>query len=53
MNVPTIIVLSIVVLAFVLALANEIRKKKSGKGGCSCGCSGCAMKGMCHAEKKQ
>lgn len=51
MNVPTIIVLGMVVSLFAFVLFKEIKKRKSGKGGCACGCSGCAMKGVCHAEK--
>ena len=53
MNAPTIVVLLIVLAAFVLAVGNEIRKKKKGEGGCSCGCSGCAMKGVCHAKSSE
>jgi len=45
------IVLLIVISLFALATANEIKKRKSGKGGCSCGCSECAMKGVCHKEQ--
>ena len=39
---------------------NELRKsfiltgdKKNGKSSCGCGCSGCAMKDACHADRKQ
>ena len=42
---PTIIVGSIVAIMFVAIIVNEIKKKKSGKGGCSCGgnCGACGM----------
>ena len=55
MNLPTIIVLAVVVLVFAAIIANEIRKKKAGKSSCSCGgCSGCGLKDQCHgtSEKK-
>ena len=44
MNWPTIIVASLVALVFVVIVAFEVRKRKSGKGSCSCGgsCGGCA-----------
>ena len=51
MNAPTIIVLLLVASLFGLALVHEVKKRKAGKGGCSCGCSNCAMSGVCHAKK--
>lgn len=53
MNVPTLIVLAIVVAVFVGIVAKMIVDKKKGKSSCSCGCScaGCAMKDACHSEK--
>lgn len=45
---PTIIISGIIALVVVVIIANEIIKKKKGKGGCSCGCSNCAMKDSCH-----
>ncbi len=53
MNLPTIIVLGVIAIAFVAIIVNEIRKKKQGKASCSCGCSGCAFKDSCHTDKKQ
>jgi len=52
MNWPTIIVAAVIAVIFIAIVAGEIRKRKSGKGGCSCGgsCGGCAMSGMCHPE---
>ena len=52
MNIPTIIVAAIVAVLFVAIVVSEIKKKKSGKGSCSCGCSGCAMKDVCHSQKQ-
>ena len=50
MNPPSIVILCVIGLLFVLAVANEIRKKiqkKSSNGGCSCcgdckSCHGCS-----------
>lgn len=50
MNAPTIIVASVVAAVFIAIVINEIRKRKSGKGGCSCGCGGCAMRDTCHPD---
>lgn len=51
MNLPTIIVLAIVVAVFVGIVAKSIVDKKKGKSSCSCGCSGCAMSDVCHSKK--
>ncbi len=42
---PTIIVGSLVAIMFVAIIVNEVKKKKSGKGGCSCGgnCGACGI----------
>ena len=32
-----------------LIIRGIIKNKKSGKSGCGCGCSGCAMNGSCHS----
>jgi len=48
MNAPTIIVASVVAVIFIAIVINGIRRRKSGKGGCSCGCGGCAMRDTCH-----
>lgn len=53
MNVPTIIVGSVVVAVFVAIIARGIYNKKKGKSGCSCGCSGCGMADICHGQKKE
>ena len=52
MNWPTIIVAAIVAIIFAVIVVSEIKKRKSGKNTCSCGCSSCAMKDQCHPEKK-
>ncbi|MBQ1257602.1 MAG: FeoB-associated Cys-rich membrane protein [Clostridia bacterium] len=51
MNPATIIVLVLVLSAFVFAVSKEIRKRKNGGCGCSGGCSGCAMRGVCHQKE--
>ncbi|MBQ3055460.1 MAG: FeoB-associated Cys-rich membrane protein [Oscillospiraceae bacterium] len=43
------IVLLAVIAIFVLIVVHELKKRKSG-GGCSCGCSDCGMKDMCHKD---
>ena len=47
----TLIVGLIVAGIFVAIVISEINKKKSGKGGCSCGCVGCEMSEYCHSKK--
>ena len=51
MSTGTIIVLAIVIVLVGGAVYSIIRRKKSGKGTCSCGCSGCGMSDICHGEK--
>ncbi|MBQ4087214.1 MAG: FeoB-associated Cys-rich membrane protein [Clostridia bacterium] len=53
MNIPTLIALLIVAIIFVAIVANEIKKRKSGQGSCSCGCSGCGMADVCHGGKNE
>ena len=43
------IVLLAVIAVFVLIVANGIKNRK--RGGCSCGCSACNMKDICHNQK--
>lgn len=52
-NLPTAIVFGIVVLVFGIIVFNEIRKKKQGKGSCSCGCSSCNLCDKCHTQKNE
>lgn len=51
MNLPTIIILSVIAVLFVAIVINEIRKRRQGKHSCSCGCGGCAFKASCHKDK--
>ena len=50
--VPTIIGVSVLALVVGGIVAKMIINKKNGKGGCACGCSGCANKSLCHPNKK-
>jgi len=49
----TVIVFLIVLLVVGLAVYSIIRDKRSGKGGCSHGCTGCAMQGKCHSQSSE
>lgn len=51
-NLPTIITASIVAIIFVSIIAKGIINKKNGKSSCSCGCSGCASRDICHGNDK-
>lgn len=44
----TYVIAGLVAVGVIAVIVNEIRKKKQGKGSCSCGCQGCAMKDQCH-----
>ena len=46
------IILIIAVAAVVTAAVIFIIRRKK-RGGCSCGCAGCAMSGLCEKEKKE
>ena len=49
---PTIVALIVVVLIVGALVAKLIVDKVKGKSSCSCGCSGCAMREMCHSKGK-
>ena len=53
MNPATFAVASVIAIVFVAIIVREVKKRKSGKGGCSCSdsCAGCAMKNSCHPEE--
>lgn len=50
---PTIIIASIIGIIVVAIIVRGIINKKNGKSSCGCGCSSCAMKEVCHPEKKK
>ncbi len=49
---PTILVGSIVAAIFLAIIICGIRNRKRGRHACSCGCSGCGMKEVCHPTAK-
>ena len=49
----TVIVLLILLLIVGAVIYTMIRDKRSGKGGCSHGCTGCAMQGKCHSQSSE
>lgn len=51
-NAGTIIVSALVLAAAALAARGLIRAKKQGKSSCGCGCSACAMGGVCKSKEK-
>lgn len=50
--IPTVIICIVLAAVVSLAIISVVRDRKKGKG-CSCGCSGCAMSGVCHAAKNK
>ena len=52
-NAGTIAVLAILIAVLTAIAVKFIRDKKNGKGLCSCGCSGCASRDICHAQKTE
>ena len=52
-NLGTVLVSAVILLILAAITVYEVRKKKSGKGGCSCGCGGCAMRELCHPQKQE
>lgn len=47
---PTIIIASLIGILVIAIIVGEIKKRKAGKGSCSCGCGGCALKDKCHQK---
>lgn len=50
MNLPTLILGLIILVAFVAIIARGIYNRKHGKGGCSCGGNCAACGGSCHSK---
>ena len=53
MNIPTIITLSILGVVVAIIIAVYVINRKKGKGGCSCGCGGCANRDFCHPTENK
>ena len=51
-NLGTLIVLIIVAAVVAAVFLSMIKDKKSGKGGCGCGCENCALHAQCHKAKQ-
>ncbi len=51
MNIPTLIIATIIAVIFIAIVLSEIKKRKNGNG-CSCGCGECSMSEMCHKNDK-
>lgn len=51
-NGATIAVSAILLAVVGIIVFKMIKDKKAGKSGCGCGCGGCAMKDVCHSDKK-
>ncbi|MBQ3184253.1 MAG: FeoB-associated Cys-rich membrane protein [Clostridia bacterium] len=49
-NAGNIAIVAVLALIIVLIVVKMIKNKKSGKGDCSCGCSSCGMKDVCHKK---
>ena len=41
----------VLVLIVAAVIAGMVRDRRSGKGGCGCGCKGCANAPYCHPQK--
>ena len=50
MNWPTILIAALVAAALAAIVLRSVRNRKKGKTSCACGCSGCAMSGVCHPK---
>ena len=48
-----IIVTLVLVLIVAAIIIRMVRDKKTGKGGCGCGCQGCANAPYCHPQTQQ
>lgn len=51
-NWGNIVILGVIALILSLIVLSHVRKKRRGESTCGCGCTQCAMKGICHSEKK-
>lgn len=50
-NWGSIVIIAVLVGIVAAIIICRIRAKKQGKNTCNCGCSQCAMSGLCHAKK--
>ena len=52
-NWGNIVIIGVVAAIVAAVVITRIRAKKQGKSTCGCGCSQCAMQGMCHTDGKK
>lgn len=50
-NMATLIISVVLIIMVAAVVASMVRSKRKGKSSCGCGCSGCAMSGVCHQGK--
>lgn len=50
MNAGTILVCLVIVAIVAAIIGKSIHNHKHHKGGCGCGCEGCANSSMCHPQ---
>ena len=50
-NLGSIVVVMALIAIVAAIIVHMIKQKRSGKGGCGCGCEGCANSGFCHPRK--
>lgn len=50
-HIPWILIAFSFAALLVLIAYRLVKAKKSGKSSCGCGCSQCAMRDVCHAQK--
>ena len=47
-NWGNLLVLALIALALAAVVWGQVKRRKSGKSGCGCGCEGCPSRGICH-----
>ncbi|MDO5311382.1 MAG: FeoB-associated Cys-rich membrane protein [Clostridia bacterium] len=52
-NISTIVICAVLAVVVALIMAHIIKNKRKGSSACGCGCSGCAMKGLCGGDKRR
>lgn len=50
MNLPTVLVGSVVLLIVAAVIFKMAKDKKRGKSSCGCNCANCPSSGMCHQK---
>ena len=52
MNLPTVLIATLVAAVFLAIVFGGVRKRKKGGAGCSCGCADCPTAGLCRPQKQ-